>query len=225
MSFEHYLGRIHSPIQRFTPAPEVAHYIVQPNLWSDEVVKSPLNSRAAEDGVCMNGYSHHGHCISPVSRFRGSVGKVGSAECCLHQLTKLPDRLVAIAGVARELSPILGDRYAVGLWAQSLPWSLTWFIGSNGTGQAISTGYSTHTFSWTKVAHTGRMSLPSGPTMRPNMCEDRVIASAAFVHYREKIAHPDSTARRPPDANSEILKDDIFGPISSPEVEVRIQGF
>ncbi|KAL2285485.1 hypothetical protein FJTKL_08148 [Diaporthe vaccinii] len=74
--------------------------------------------------------------------------------------------LVAIAGVARELSPILGDRYAVGLWSQSLPWSLTWFIGSNGTGQTISTGYPTHTFSWTKVAHIGRMSLPSGPPIR-----------------------------------------------------------
>lgn len=115
--------------------------------------------------------------------------------------------------------------YAVGLWAQSLPWLLTWFIEGNGTGQGISTGYSTPTFSWTKVAHTGRMTLPSGPPMRPNKCEDCVIASAAFVQHRKEIAHPDSTALHPPDANSETLKDDIFGPISSPEVEVRIQGF
>lgn len=141
------------------------------------------------------------------------------------QLTKPSDRLVAIAGVARELGPILEDRYAVGLWAQSLPWSLNWFIGSNGIGRGISTGYYTPTFSWTKVAHAGDMVLPSGPPVRPNKCEDRVIASADFVHYRKEIAHADSTAWRPPDNNDEVLKDDIFGPITSPEVEVRIQGF
>ncbi|KAG6363282.1 hypothetical protein INS49_008379 [Diaporthe citri] len=55
--------------------------------------------------------------------------------------------------------------------------------------------------------------------------KDCVIASAAFIHYRKKIVHPETTAIRSLNFDAEILKDDIFGPISSPEVEVRIQGF
>lgn len=278
-----------SPSQRPKPSPKVAHFIVKPNLWHDEVVKSPLNCRGwvvqerllapralhfspqQVSWECGQGWkceilplpvSTSPMCRSNYDRLKGQgfsdkelqqsplqerrrlcltgselpasgrsslldwwSGVVEDYMAC--QLTKPSDRLVAIAGVARELSPILGDRYAVGLWAQSLPWSLTWVIGSDVTGRCRSTEYYTPTFSWAKVAHAGRMRSPSSPPVRPYKCEDRVhvIASAVFVHYRKDIAHPDSAAWNPLDVDDEELKDDIFGPINSPVVEVRIQGF
>lgn len=273
-----------SPNLDSRPSPEVPHYIVQPNLWHDEVVRSPLNCRGwvlqerllapralhfspqqvswecgqgwkceilpspvSTSPLCKENFSSlkgqgfaneelpqsplrepHHFCLTggelPASRRRSLLdwwsGVVKDYMAC--KLTKSSDRLVAIAGVARELCHILRDRYAVGLWAQSLPWSLTWFIGSNDTEHCISTEFYMPTFSWIKVSCASRMVLPSGPPVRPNKCEDRAIASAAFVHYRKNIADPGSTAWQSPD---DILKDDIFGPISLPEVEVRIQGF
>lgn len=272
---------------RSKSSPEVPYCIVQPNLWHNEVVKSPLNCRGWVlqerllapralhfspqqiswecgqswrceilpspvstsamcrmnlDGLKGKGFANEELPQSPLREPRRlcvTDGEIPTSDrrslldwwsevvkdymAC--QLTKRSDRLVAIAGVARELGPILRDRYAVGLWAQSLPWSLTWSIGSNDTKRCTSAECYVPTFSWAKVPCDSHLVLPSGPPVRPYKCEDRAIASAAFVHYRRKTSYLDSTARQPPNLDDEILKDDVFGPVTSPEAEVRIQGF
>lgn len=43
-------------------------------------------------------------------------------------ITRPEDRLVAIAGTARLLQPLLDDDYIAGLWKKDLPWNLPWLL-------------------------------------------------------------------------------------------------
>lgn len=43
-------------------------------------------------------------------------------------VTKPEDRLIAIAGVAKSIKPLLDDEYLAGLWKKDLPYNLVWFI-------------------------------------------------------------------------------------------------
>jgi len=45
-------------------------------------------------------------------------------------ITKPEDRLIAIAGVAKSLQPLLDDEYLAGLWKKDLPWNLTWSLSN-----------------------------------------------------------------------------------------------
>jgi hypothetical protein len=42
--------------------------------------------------------------------------------------TKPEDRLIAIAGVAKSIQPLLNDEYLAGLWKKDLPYNLVWVI-------------------------------------------------------------------------------------------------
>jgi hypothetical protein len=48
------------------------------------------------------------------------------------QLTRLEDRLIAIAGIAREVQPHLKDDYLAGLWKKELPQNLLWSFSNTG---------------------------------------------------------------------------------------------
>ncbi|VUC26532.1 unnamed protein product [Clonostachys rosea] len=53
---------------------------------------------------------------------------------CRCYLTKQTDRLAAIAGVASQAQPLLGDQYLAGLWRRQLPGGLLWKL-QNMVGQ------------------------------------------------------------------------------------------
>jgi hypothetical protein len=43
-------------------------------------------------------------------------------------ITRPDDRLIAIAGVAKSLQPLVNDEYLAGLWKKDLPYNLVWFL-------------------------------------------------------------------------------------------------
>jgi len=45
-------------------------------------------------------------------------------------ITNPEDRLIAIAGVAKSLQPLLDDEYLAGLWKKDLPWNLVWTLAN-----------------------------------------------------------------------------------------------
>lgn len=127
-------------------------------------------------------------------------------------LTKHSDRLVAFSGIARQLAPAEGQ-YVAGLWANSMPRSLLWEVRADApmTNQShcqASSEYFAPTFSWAAADRMVSMNLyyPDTPT----------AASATFIKHRDR---PLFSA-----AAETILTDHVFGPITSPVVEVRMRG-
>src|SRR3569833_2524102 len=51
-------------------------------------------------------------------------------------ITMPHDRLIAIAGVAKSLQPILHDEYLAGLWKSDIPYNLTWTL-ANVEGEVV----------------------------------------------------------------------------------------
>ena len=51
------------------------------------------------------------------------------------RLTRLEDRLIAIAGIAREVQAHLKDDYLAGLWKKELPQGLLWSFSNAGVVQ------------------------------------------------------------------------------------------
>jgi hypothetical protein len=45
-------------------------------------------------------------------------------------ITRPGDRLIAIAGVAKSLQPVVNDKYLAGLWMKDLPYNLVWYLCS-----------------------------------------------------------------------------------------------
>lgn len=139
------------------------------------------------------------------------------ADYSACQLTKRSDRLVAIAGIARKLCPIVKDQYVAGLWAGSLPEALLWNLSHEEKGaRCPQTQYFAPSFSW--AAAGGRVRLPA-VHIQPVVPE----VSAAFIKHRKKGSPPLSKDMRAGPID-EILKDDVFGPLSSPHVELRLCG-
>lgn len=135
------------------------------------------------------------------------------------ELTNESDRLVAIAGVAKKLYPIVRDQYVAGLWAGSLPWALAWLPYPRDRRQydrRQSTGYHSPTFSW--AACPGRVRVPFYSL--PWSDEATLLLAAAFIKYRSN--------RLPPIAaqwsDDILITDNVFGPLRSPEVEVQARG-
>lgn len=130
------------------------------------------------------------------------------------ELTKESDRLVAIAGVARKLRPIVSDQYVTGLWANSLPWALSWKAYSRQKRQPAA-AYHSPSFSW--AACPGQVvmfrdSTPAGEWIP--------LSAAAFINYRSNRLS--STAVQHFDVG--LFTDDVFGPLRSPAVEVQVRG-
>lgn len=130
------------------------------------------------------------------------------------ELTKESDRLVAIAGVARKLRPIVGDQYVTGLWANSLPWALTWSATLQERRQPAAAYYSP-TFSWAACPARVRMFRDSPPSG-----EVTPLSAAAFIKYRSNRLSPTAVQQ----SDVELLTDDVFGPLRSPAVEVQVRG-
>lgn len=131
-------------------------------------------------------------------------------------LTKVHDKLVAIAGIAKKLRPVVKDRYVAGLWGKSLPTSLLWYRSGRNDSCGPSTQYFAPTFSW--AASDGEIQLVD----EGDFPDSRIMVSAVFIKHRMQHLPPIKEARA--SFGDEILSDDVFGPLMSPEVELRMQG-
>lgn len=134
------------------------------------------------------------------------------------QLTNVSDKLVAIAGIARKLGPILKDQYVVGLWTRSLPRALLWCSRPAQEARCRRTQYFAPSFSW--AAAGGQVSLPE--VRVPFMIAD--VTSAAFIKHRKNRFPTTLNQEMRAGRGDEILEDDVFGPLSAPHVEVRLRG-
>lgn len=133
-------------------------------------------------------------------------------------LTKQQDILVAIAGIARRLCPVLKDLYVAGLWAKSLPTTLLWQRSARKESRPLPTEYFAPTFSWT--ACDGEINLGDDQ----DFSESQVVASAVFIKHRIGSLPNAPTKEARAISNDEILTDHVFGPLESPEAEVRMTG-
>lgn len=134
------------------------------------------------------------------------------------QLTNESDRLVAIAGIAKKVGPVLNDQYVAGLWARSLPWGLLWRSLPGRKACPPQTQYFSPSFSW--AAAGGRVLLPAVD----DEFTFQEVSAAAFIRHRKKRFLPALTRMITADPVDEILKDEVFVPLSSPQVEVRLRG-
>ncbi|KAK7699299.1 hypothetical protein SLS64_011757 [Diaporthe eres] len=133
-------------------------------------------------------------------------------------LTKQQDVLVAIAGIARRLCPVVKDLYVTGLWAKSLPTALLWKRSAPKDSRPRPTEYFAPTFSW--AASDGEVTLED----EKNFSESQIIASAVFIKHRTKALPRHSAKEVRASPGDELLKDDVFGPLTKPEAEVRMRG-
>lgn len=133
-------------------------------------------------------------------------------------LTKQQDVLVAIAGIAKRLCPVVKDLYVAGLWAKSLPTTLLWHRSARMDTCYPPTEYFAPTFSW--AASDGEITLGDDQ----DFSESQITASAVFIRHRMKPLPCAPTKEARAISGDEILTDHVFGPLVSPEAEVRMKG-
>jgi hypothetical protein len=130
------------------------------------------------------------------------------------QLTRQSDKLVAIAGLARSLSPFLRDLYVAGVWSRNLLIDLAWYLAEpEPVSRDSSLPYRAPSFSWASVNGHVRWLIP-------------IYRAEAFLVQLLCIK-----ARRLPNqitrdatADVELLLEDVFGPCDFPTVELQVTG-
>lgn len=133
-------------------------------------------------------------------------------------LTKQQDVLVAIAGIARRLCPVVNDIYVAGLWAKSLPTTLLWQRSTPKESRLPPTEYFAPTFSW--AASDGEILLGHDK----DFSDSQIIASASFIRHRIKSLSCSLPKVTRGIGGDETMTDHVFGPLVSPEAEVRMRG-
>lgn len=142
-------------------------------------------------------------------------------------LTRQSDRLVAIAGIAKRLCPVVKDQYVTGLWEKSLPRTLLWhrqleqrtaLIESGEKARRSPLQYYAPTFSW--AAADGRVSL----MLDQGLATPQTITSATFIRHREKPLPGSSNQELGAIPGDETLTDNVFAPFMLPEAELRLRG-
>lgn len=131
------------------------------------------------------------------------------------ELTRQSDKLVAIAGIARRLAHVAEDQYVAGLWAKQMPQVLLWEAYGTKHSCCPPTQYYAPTFSW--AAADGKVVMPSDRG-------DRITATASFIEHRKKTQPSAATKTMQTNLEGQILMNHVFGPLTSPEVEVRMRG-
>lgn len=215
-------------------APRVIHFSPDQVSWvcGESFVWEKVSWRHGsqaphDDHVDWIGYDEAGMCMESVNLNHPRVpaswnSVVGEYTKC--DLTQQSDRLVALAGIAKRRALVKGQ-YVAGLWARSLPGVLLW--KARRTKQIQNRpedyGYYAPTFSWAAV--DGEVNVPCEPdeVYLPEV-EQQFIASAAFIKHRDRSLDPAATITMRSELDGEVLTDDIFGPLTSPEVEVWMRG-
>lgn len=137
-------------------------------------------------------------------------------------LTDQSDKLVAISGIARKLRSVVEDQYVAGLWTKYLPRELLWERDNGGGCRDYPSQYYTPTFSW--AAADGAVHIPTADPTSGWYYRYQNTASAQFIRHRKKSLPPSSHMGGRESHNDEILTEDVFGPLVSPVVEVRLRG-
>lgn len=142
-------------------------------------------------------------------------------------LTTQSDRLVAIAGIAKRLCPVVKDQYVTGLWVKLLPRALLWHRQLEQRTVPIESGekalrsplqYYAPTFSW--AAADGRVSL----MLDQGLATPQITTPATFIRHRKKALPGSSTQELGASLEDEILTDNVFAPFMAPEAELRLRG-
>lgn len=135
-------------------------------------------------------------------------------------LTKESDKLVAIAGIATTLRPLVKDQYIAGLWARSLPRALAWrrLRDFHRTARIIDqgTGYYAPTFSW--AAADGYVEVPNSAVAR----RFNPLLSTNFIIYRGRDSSLQAKERLT--MGDITFTDDVLGISRSPKVEIQARG-
>lgn len=134
-------------------------------------------------------------------------------------LTYASDRTVAFSGIAKFFRSLVDDNYIAGLWLQNLASEMMWFRHRLLTTAVVEDtkdrlflfkddkkgAYRAPSFSWASTA------VP----VVPNHMKDNVgfIISVRCIKFRDN-----------PNASIEDWTGDIFGPLSSPMIEILVVG-
>lgn len=134
-------------------------------------------------------------------------------------LTKQSDRLVAIAGIAKKLQPLMKDQYVVGLWAKHMPMALAWHRkpAQDSSPPCEQRGYYAPSFSWASADGYVRLSTNHDLEM------EAAVVSADFVKYRNNF-DTSAASNEPTTKGDEIIMHEVLGLMNTPEVEVRARG-
>ena len=113
-------------------SPRTLHYSHQ-LFWECQTLQACETFPAGLPGG-LNDFADHNDAWLPITlknwRDIGQLWDWGDAiqiysNC---RLTNLEDRLIAIAGIAKEVQPYLKDEYLAGLWKKDLPHNLLWSL-------------------------------------------------------------------------------------------------
>jgi len=120
------------------------------------------------------------------------------------QLTKWIDKLAALAGMAQHMKPMFQSIYVAGLWLRYLPHQLSFWVFSPAPQQQDD-GYVAPTFSWASIPAS---SVELDCHFRANNFV--VLSDVSLVKYRQEAW------------SDEPITNDIFGPMTKTEVELRV---
>lgn len=209
-------------------APRVLHFSPEQVSWECGQLfsweKAPWHyshQTPLDDGLDWIGYDKIEWSMQRVNPGRPVNWTRLVAEYTKCDLTKHSDRLVAFAGIAKRQARVKGQ-YVAGLWAKSLPRALLWHTRRRNRSRAPTEHYFAPTFSW--AAADDQVALTYEPVGERSNSGWRSTASAAFIKHRETPLYPVSTTMMRTKLDGQILTENIFGPLTSPEVEVRVRG-
>jgi hypothetical protein len=86
--------------------------------YPDGMPKDDLNTWGADHPISLKNWPEN---FEGTSFWIDVVQNYGRCS-----VTKPEDRLIAIAGVAKSIQPLLKDEYLAGLWKKDLPYNLVW---------------------------------------------------------------------------------------------------
>jgi len=120
------------------------------------------------------------------------------------------------------MKTVLHDTYVAGMWLRHLPLELLWSTNCVGLDHdgTISSSYRAPSFSWAST------DLPIDPSpevrfLREPLQPTRagIIVDVCIVRYR-----PSQAAEAAGQWEDEAVTEDLFGPFSSPEIELKVVG-
>jgi len=112
------MKRFAATVSRLRYDIRVPHSMISPNPMSTESVDTQNTQKAA-----------------PLDIYTGWRHSVQNYSKC--GLTYPRDKLIAISGVAKEMSKVINDQYLAGLWRSQLPTTLLWSTEPNGPASSF----------------------------------------------------------------------------------------
>lgn len=213
-------------------APRVLHFLPDQVSWECGELfsweKAPWHYSHQAPPHDDRDWINYGDCSHSMERVNlNTPWALGNWHCLVLGftgcgLTKQSDRLIALAGIAKRMAPVNGQ-YVAGLWAKSMPEELLWYNGTMERRQLPREDcpYYAPTFSW--AAASGMVYQKHSRDFEPS--DLLFTTSADFIKHRDRSLDPAVTTTMRAELVDQILTDDIFGPLTSPEVEVRVRGY